>query len=329
MLPDGRRLGAHLPLGGGMVRAVERAHEIGATALQVFADNPTAWKRRTEPPKESVAFRSRLADLGVGPVAIHAAYLVNLAGPDDELFGRSVGLLAEELRVAPGFSAAFVNVHVGSHRGSGTEAGTARVAEGIRLALAEVDDAPGSAVLVLENSAGGGFGLGATVEELGAIDEAARAAGISPERFAYCLDTAHAWGAGYAISEPDEVDALLAALDERIGPGRIRMVHLNDSKAACGSHADRHEHLGAGSIGPRGLARVLTHPGLAGAAYYLETPGMDEGYDAVNVARALALAAGAPLPDLPPEAANVTGSRARTGPRPPGGRAARKGVTGA
>lgn len=312
-----------------MVRAVERAHEIGATALQVFADNPTAWKRRSEPPKESVAFRSRLADLGVGPVAIHAAYLVNLAGPDDELFGRSVGLLAEELRVAPGFSAAFVNVHVGSHRGSGTAAGTARVAEGIRLALAEVDDVPGSAVLVLENSAGGGFGLGATVEELGAIDDAARAAGIAPERFAYCLDTAHAWGAGYAISEPDEVDALIAALDERIGPGRIRMVHLNDSKAACGSHADRHEHLGAGSIGPRGLARVITHPGLAGAAYYLETPGMDEGYDAVNVARALALAAGDPLPDLPPEAANVTGSRARTGPRPPGGRGARKGVPGA
>jgi hypothetical protein len=106
------------------------------------------------------------------------------------------------------------------------------------------------------------------------------------------------------------------------------MVHLNDSKAACGSHADRHEHLGAGSIGPRGLARILTHPGLAGATYYLETPGMDEGYDAVNVARALALAAGEPLPELPPEAANVAGSRARTGPRPPEGRGARKGVPG-
>ncbi|MFM2106116.1 MAG: putative endonuclease 4 [Chloroflexota bacterium] len=311
-----------------MVRAVERAHEIGATTLQVFADNPTAWKRRSEPPKEAIAFRSRLADLDVGPVAIHAAYLVNLAGPDDELFGRSVRLLAEELRVAPGFSAAFVNVHVGSHRGSGTEAGTARVAEGIRLALAETDGGPGSAVLVLENSAGGGFGLGATVEELAAIDGAARAAGVDPDRFAYCLDTAHAWGAGYRISEPDEVDALLAALDERIGRGRIRMVHLNDSKAACGSHADRHEHLGAGSIGPRGLARILTHPGLAGATYYLETPGMDEGYDAVNVARALALAAGEPLPELPPEAANVAGSRARTGPRPPEGRGARKGVPG-
>ena len=95
---DGRRIGAHLPLGAGMVKAVERAHEIGASALQVFADNPTAWRRRTQPPRELPAFRRRLVDLDIGPVATHAAYLVNLAGSDADLFARSVSVLAEELR---------------------------------------------------------------------------------------------------------------------------------------------------------------------------------------------------------------------------------------
>src|SRR5574340_345972 len=142
MLPDGRRLGAHLPLGAGMVKAVERAHEIGANTLQVFADNPTAWRRRTDPPREAGAFRRRLAELDIAPVAIHAAYLVNLAGPDEAFFANSVAVLANELRVAPDFAARFVNVHVGSHRGTGVEAGVARVAEGLRLVFAEVDRPP-------------------------------------------------------------------------------------------------------------------------------------------------------------------------------------------
>lgn len=175
-----------------MVRAVERAHEIGATALQVFADNPTAWRRRSQPPRELPAFRQRLAELDIGPLAIHASYLVNLAGPDEDFFARSVAVLAHELRAAPAFGARFVNVHVGSHRGSGSEAGTRRVAQGIALVLAEVDAGPEAALLVLENSAGGGAGLGTTVEELAAILDAAAARGVDTTRLAFCLDTAHA-----------------------------------------------------------------------------------------------------------------------------------------
>src|SRR4051794_6765551 len=99
MLPDGRRLGAHLPLGTGMVRAVERAAEIGASAIQIFGDNPTAWRRRVEPPRERAAFRTRLAELDIAPVTIHAAYIVNLAGPDPAFFEKSVGVLTTELRM--------------------------------------------------------------------------------------------------------------------------------------------------------------------------------------------------------------------------------------
>ena len=113
-----------------MVKAAERAGRIGATAIQVFGDNPTAWRRRAEPPAESAAFRDRLSQHGIGSVAIHAAYLVNLAGPDPLFFQRSVDVLAADLRGAWAFGASYVNVHTGSHRGTSLETGIARVAEG-------------------------------------------------------------------------------------------------------------------------------------------------------------------------------------------------------
>ena len=316
MLPDGRRLGAHLPLGGGMVKAVDRAHEIGASALQVFADNPTAWRRRQEPPREGPAFRARLAALDIGPVAIHASYLVNLAGPEEDLFGRSVGVLASELRAAPGFVARFVNVHVGSHRGSGAAAGITRLADGLALVLAEVDAHPDAPMIVLENSPGSGFGLGSSIAELADIAEAVAARNVSRSRIGFCLDTAHAWAAGTDLSDRDATDTFLADFDARIGLDGLVMIHLNDSKSQRGSHLDRHEHLGAGRIGVAGLRHLLRHPALARAAYYLETPGMDEGYDAINVARAFDIAARRPLADLPPGAMEVRGSRARLGPAP-------------
>ncbi len=315
MPPDERRLGAHLPLGLGMVKAVERASEIGANAIQVFADNPTAWRRRVAPPRELPAFQRRLDELAIAPVAIHGSYLINLAGPDEAFYRQSIALLASELRAAPGFRAPFVNVHVGSHRGSGVPAGTARLAEGLRLALAEVDHGePDAAAIVLENSAGGGDGLGVNVAELAGIADAAAAHGVPDARLAFCLDTAHAWGGGINLADPDEVDGFLDEFDARIGLRRLVMIHLNDSKSERGSHLDRHEHLGAGRIGAVGMGHLLRHARLAHAAFYLETPGMDEGYDAINMARARDLLAGRPLADLPPEAMELRGSRTRTAP---------------
>ena len=316
MLPDGRRLGAHLPLGNGMVKAVERAHEIGAGTLQVFVDNPTAWRRRQAPPAELPAFRTRLTDLDIGPVAVHASYLVNLAGVEEDFFGRSVTVLASDLRAAPGFAGRFVNVHVGSHRGAGVAAGTERLGDGLALALAEVDDAPDAAMIVLENSPGSGFGLGVDVTELAGIADAAAARGLPARRIGFCLDAAHAWAAGIDLSDQVAIDAFLADFDDRIGLERLVMIHLNDSKSELGSRLDRHEHLGAGRIGAAGLGHLLRHPALAHVTYYLETPGMDEGYDAVNVARAYDIAACRPVADLPPEAMNLRGSRARSGPAP-------------
>jgi len=297
-----------------MVKAVDRASEIGARALQIFGDNPTSWRRRLQPPIEQAAFRARLTALDIAPLAIHAPYLVNLAGPEEAVFGRSVMVFANDLRAAPGFAARFVNIHVGSHRGSGVAAGTARLADGLALVLAEVDDAPDAAMVVLENSPGSGFGLGTNVAGLADIAEAAAARGVPRARLGFCLDTAHCWAAGVDLSDPGAIDAWLADFDARLGLDRLVMVHLNDSKSERGSHLDRHEHLGAGRIGATGLRHILRHPALAHVTYYLETPGMDEGYDAINVARAYDIAACRPLADLPPEALELRGSRSRTGP---------------
>jgi deoxyribonuclease-4 len=297
-----------------MVRAVERAHEIGADAIQVFADNPTAWKRRMTPPRELPAFRRRLEELEIAPVATHAAYLINLAGPDESFYAKSVATLVAELRAGEAYGAAFVNVHMGSHRGSGVEAGTERVAAAVVRALREVPDGARAPRLVLENSAGGGFGLGATLEELAGVIEAIARRGVPDGRVGLCLDTAHLWGAGYKISLPEVVDEVVASFDRLIGIDRLAMVHFNDTSAGLGSHHDRHQHVGAGEIGPVGMAAILCHPALDTVTYYVETPGMDEGYDAVNIARARDLAAGRLLAELPPEAMHLRGSRARTPP---------------
>src|SRR4051812_34732960 len=135
MVPQSRRIGAHLPLGAGMVKAADRAAEIGADVIQVFSDNPTAWRRRSAPPKELDAFRRRLEIHGIGPLAIHASYLINLAGPDDDFHEKSVSVLAHELLTAQLYGAAFVNVHIGSHRGTGPAAGAERVATTVARAF--------------------------------------------------------------------------------------------------------------------------------------------------------------------------------------------------
>ena len=318
-----------------MVKAVDRAREIGASAMQIFSDNPTAWKRRAEPPPELAAFRRGLHEFDIAPVSIHASYLVNLSGSNPESFERSIVMLAHELRQAPTFGARIVNVHIGSHLGVGVAAGIERLADGILRTLQAVDAPPtdddaategapptddgagdlGPAMLVLENSAGSGGGLGTSVDELAGIAEAIAARGVDPERVGFCFDTAHAWGAGIDVATPAAIDDTMAAFDKSIGLERLVMVHLNDSRSEFGSRTDRHEHLGAGRIGPAGLAHMLCHPGLAHAAYILETPGMDEGYDAINLARARALATGEQLESLPAAAFQLRGSaKARTAP---------------
>jgi deoxyribonuclease-4 len=294
----GRRIGPHLPVKAGLVKAADRAHQIGATTMQLFTDNPTAWRRRTELPADLATFRDRLAELDIGPLAIHAPYLVNLAGADENFHQQSIATMVSELQVGAAYGASFVNVHVGSHRGLGREEGLRRLVDGI----SRIDEAveSGGPMLVLETSAGSGDGIGSSVEDLADAMELAAVRGV--EHVGFCLDTAHLWAAGYCIDGEDGVARLVERIDTLLGLQRVVMVHLNDSRSACGSRVDRHEHIGAGNIGPSGMRAILEHPWLATLPTYLETPGMDDGYDAINLQRVALLLAGEQLPTLPNEA---------------------------
>ena len=211
----GRSIGPHLPLGPGLEKAVERARMVGATSMQVFSDNPTSWRRRTEPPAGIDRFRAALERAGIGPLAIHAAYLVNLASPDDEVRDRSVATMVSELEMGARYGARFVNVHIGSHKGAGLEPGLERAGETIARILDLVPPSADAPRFVLEDSAGQGDTVGVTVAEIGAILAAAERHGADPARLGICLDTAHLWGAGFDLDDPAAIDRLLADLDRK------------------------------------------------------------------------------------------------------------------
>ncbi|HET9416315.1 MAG TPA: deoxyribonuclease IV [Candidatus Limnocylindria bacterium] len=300
---DAPRVGLHLGVLRGLLRAARRSRQIGARALQIFSDNPTAWRRRPEPPDDAQAFVEYAAQEGIDVISIHASYLINLAGSAEPFASQSRAGLIVEMQRAPAYGATLVNTHIGSHRGVGREAGLRRIVENVRAILGE---SPPSVRLVLENSSGGGDLLGSRLEELAAILEGV---GEAPgaDRLAFCLDTAHLWGAGYDVSSADGVAALIDRFEELIGLDRLSMIHLNDSRSLLGSRTDRHEHVGAGQIGPAGLGALLRDPRLTGATFIMETPGADEGYDAVNLRRAWMLWNGSgALPELPPKAFKLT-----------------------
>jgi deoxyribonuclease IV len=287
----------HLGVEHGLLRAARRSRQIGARALQIFTDNPTAWRRRPEPPLEAPEFIDYGAREGLRTIAVHASYLINLAGSAEPFASQSRDGLITEMGRASSFGASVVNTHIGSHRGVGAATGLTRIVENVRAVLAS---SPPGVRLVLENSSGGGDMLGSSVEELARILDGI---GAGPDRLAFCLDTAHLWGAGYDISSADGATMVIDRFEELIGLDRLVLVHLNDSRSALGSRADRHEHVGAGGIGPAGLGAFLRDPRLRDATFILETPGADEGWDAVNMRRAWLLWRGATeLPALPPKA---------------------------
>src|SRR5829696_2601264 len=162
---NGRSIGPHLPLGQGLLKAADRALEIGATAVQIFTDNPTAWRRRSQPPKTLPEFRARLMAAGIKDIAVHAPYLINLCGGNEDFWEKSVVTVARELVVGSQYGAKVVVMHIGSHRGLGREEGIKRLVEGLRRSFALADETSDDGltlpILALENAPGTGDGIGA------------------------------------------------------------------------------------------------------------------------------------------------------------------------
>jgi deoxyribonuclease-4 len=224
------------------------------------------WRPTAHEPASLARFRERRAEAGVAYVLCHALYLINLASPDDELYGKSLTALSSTLDVAREIEGDVV-FHVGSHLGAGFEAGLERVVPALEQALELTSD---TTWLLLENTAGAGGTIGRSVEELAAIVDRL---GRHP-RLGLCLDSCHLWVSGVDVTDGATVDALVDEVDDRVGLERLRALHVNDAQTARGSNRDRHANVGEGLMG-EGLGAFLAHPGVQALPAILETPGPD------------------------------------------------------
>ncbi len=260
------RLGRHMPLNAKPVKAAQLAQYLGCNAIQIFASNPTGWRPTAGDPAASVAFAQAAHTCGLDPVVIHAPYLINLAAPDDIIWEKSIVLLTWTLQRGVLLGAKYVVFHTGSHKGAGVEVGIARIVQAIERILPET---PAEVMLLLENDVGAGYSLGHSFEQLGTI---LNRLPQYAERLGVCLDTAHLWGAGHDISTALAASEVLQQVDATIGLSRLKVIHLNDTEKALGSHRDVHARLGEGIIGTEGLRALLSDPRLQDVAVLLETP---------------------------------------------------------
>jgi deoxyribonuclease IV len=270
------QLGAHVSTSGGIYTAIDRIEAMDGDCVQIFTQSPRTWRPTNHDPANFERFKERRAEAGIGAVVCHALYLINLASPDREIYAKSVAALENTVDVACAIDADGVVFHVGSHLGSGFEAGLKRAVPALRKALKRCSD---TTWLLMENTAGAGGTIGRSIEELSALYDALD----GHDRLGICLDSCHLYASGYDITNRAELDRVLGAVDERIGLDRLLALHANDSKAPLGSNRDRHDNIGEGLLG-EDLGVFLAHPKLQKLPAFLEVPGSDgHGPDAEQV----------------------------------------------
>lgn len=272
------RFGIHMPLKGGFARNVKRAAEMGCQSLQIFVGNPTGWTPPKLDEKELRERRHLLEEEEIYPLIVHTAYLINLAAVKEEIYEKSFFLLMETARRAKYLGAPYVVMHVGSHGGRSFQEGMNFFVSALEKAL---EDWPPGVELLLENTAGGGNSLGGTFISIGNILKAlgkGAPAGM-------CLDTAHAWAAGYDFASPEGFKRAMEELVEHIGLENVKVIHANDTSAPRGSHRDRHAHLGEGLIGAEGFKTFFSFSWPEEMPVILETPEIGSHWDVVNLNR--------------------------------------------
>ena len=281
------RIGIHTSIAGSYLNALESARKLGCNALQIFSASPRMWQGGSAriPEVDAHAFRARRDELRLGPLVIHANYLINLASEQRMLQTRSIQAFHDEIVRAMALGADFLVVHPGSRGEARIEQAISTIVESVKQASKR---APmGGLRILIENTAGMGTAVGARLEEVGEI-----LAGLRNLPVGACLDTAHLFAAGYDIKSEAGLASTIGQIDGAIGLENVPVIHANDSKIPLGGRVDRHEHIGKGKIGAEAFARILRHPrfgaappeGLTGRAFVAETPIDDPGDDRRNVA---------------------------------------------
>lgn len=270
------RIGVHTSIAGGLPEALKRAHGLGCSTVQIFSHNPRGWAVGRLKDGEADAFRSLRVKLGISPVFVHASYLINIASADAALWRKSLKMLRAEMERADEVGADFVVLHPGSLKGDELRVAGTRAAR----ALGELFEGDAwNAGLLIENTA---TGLSASVGDMAWL---IRKSGVEDKIAGVCIDTCHAFQAGYDIRTKNGVERLSAEVENGLGTGRVKLIHLNDSKRPAGSSIDRHEQIGFGEIGINGLRRFLRHKTFTGVPIVLETPKKEETDDRDNLER--------------------------------------------
>ena len=266
--------GAHC--GGGIKGALERAIEIGADGVQLFAQSPRAWRFPEHDPNDLARFRARREESAVDAVLVHALYLCNLATADEVIHGKSLATMRSTVDAACAIGADGVVFHVGSHLGAGLDVGLSRCVPALREVL---DRCSETTWLLLENSAGAGGTIGRSIEELAILVDALD----GHPRLGVCLDSCHLYVSGVDVGSREAVAAVLDEVDERLGLDRLRVLHVNDAAAPLGSNRDRHANVLEGELGER-LGAFLADERVQGLPALMETPGpAGKGPDAAEI----------------------------------------------
>ncbi|MEE2905428.1 MAG: deoxyribonuclease IV [Gemmatimonadota bacterium] len=263
-------LGAHVSVEGGVDKAPARAHKIGAVVLQLFTKQPNRWAEPKIDDETAAMFRDERSAFGISVAGAHDSYLINLSSPDSRLWRMSQRSFEAELRRCELLGLDFLVTHPGNATDREHDAGLERNARGVTEALESVE---GSTRVLLELTAGSGTSVGGTFEDLQAITEMIPDA--HRDRVGVCFDTCHAFSAGYNLV--DEYEKVWSSFDQTIGIDRLGLIHVNDSKHPFGSHKDRHETIGEGTLGTEPFRRLMMDERLAHVPKVLETPKGDDG----------------------------------------------------
>ncbi|SVC55924.1 uncharacterized protein METZ01_LOCUS308778 [marine metagenome] len=262
------KIGAHVSSAGGISKAIDRGVDIGAEAVQLFCSPPQGWAFKSPSEDEIIAFRQKSEEMSISPAFLHGIYLMNFGSPDPALVSKSIAALVNYMGCASQIGAQGVIFHCGSHKGAGYDA----ILKQTTNALAEVlHQTSSDTQLIIENTAGMGNQICASFTEIGRVMEA-----LASSRVKVCLDTEHAFAAGYDVSKVDTLTKVMEKFDKEIGLSNLAAVHANDAKVAFNSGVDRHENIGEGHIGIAGFEVIMAHYAFRDVPFLLEVPGADK-----------------------------------------------------
>ncbi|HTJ29227.1 MAG TPA: deoxyribonuclease IV [Acidobacteriaceae bacterium] len=276
---QGKRIGIHLGTGGGVSTAVERAQEIGANTFQIFSSSPRMWRAPKIPAEQMERMKALRAKYDVGPLVIHASYLINLCSKTESVRKNSTAAFRGEVERALALGAEFLVLHPGSWNGLTRDEGLVLAAESITAAVEGLRMAEAGFTILIENTAGAQYSLGGSFEQVAEL--VGRLKPVAP--VAVCLDTCHTHVAGYDLVSAEGYEETVGLIDATVGLGAVRVWHCNDAKAERGSKLDRHENIGQGTMGLEPFRRLLNDSRFAHCAFIAETPVDEPGDDERNV----------------------------------------------